>query len=78
MDAEPAERGRYAVYQENGGPPVLARATGLCETCTACGCGDQQEPVELSPGGLMKVLSRNGVKLPGPKEILKLMAVHHG
>lgn len=76
--SEPAERGRYAIYQEEGSPPVLARATGLCETCAACGCGEQQENIELSAQGAMKILSKNGFKMPGPKEILKLMAAHHG
>ena len=33
MDSEPAERGRYAVYQSGDGGLVIARAAGICETC---------------------------------------------
>lgn len=74
---EAAERGRYAVYTSpDGGPPVIGRAVGLCETCAACGCGEQQDPVEISPSGIMKVLSKNGFKMPGPKEMLRLMSGH--
>lgn len=39
--------GRYAVYEAPDGDWVLARATGLCETCRGCGCGEQAEPVPL-------------------------------
>lgn len=51
---EPAERGRYAIYEEADGGLVIPRSTGLCETCSACGCGDQAEPLRV-PGPLVKM-----------------------
>ena len=39
--------GRYAVYQAGDGGWAIARATGLCETCLGCGCGEQAELIEV-------------------------------
>jgi hypothetical protein len=38
--------GRYVVYQ---GPESwkIARAVGICERCSSCGCGEQAEPVDI-------------------------------
>jgi hypothetical protein len=51
---EPAERGRYAIYEEADGGLVIPRSTGLCDTCQACGCGEQAEPLRV-PGPLVKM-----------------------
>jgi hypothetical protein len=72
-DQEPAERGRYAVYPIDGGA-IVARATDLCETCSNCGCGTQQENMDLTPAGVMKLISKHGFKLPSPKEFMKMAA----
>ena len=69
---EPVERGRYALYKDGAGL-VIARATNLCESCSACGCGDQQEPIDMSPAGIMRMAASNGFKLPGPKELARMM-----
>jgi len=45
-ELETVERGRYRVLSGPDGL-ILMRATDLCDTCTACGCGDPAEPVEL-------------------------------
>jgi hypothetical protein len=39
--------GRYQVYEAPDGGWVIARATGICETCQGCGCGEQAEVVAL-------------------------------
>jgi hypothetical protein len=39
---------------------MLYRATGLCETCSSCGCGTQQEPIDLSMKGLMQARAQLG------------------
>jgi hypothetical protein len=70
---EPVERGRYALYRGEGTGLLIARATGLCETCLACGCGEQQEPIDMSPAGIMRLATSNGFKLPGPRELAKMM-----
>jgi hypothetical protein len=44
---EPAERGRYAVYEEADGGLVIPRSTGLCETCLTCGCGEPGEELRI-------------------------------
>jgi len=51
---EPAERGRYAIYEQPDGGLVIPRTHGLCETCAACGCGEQAEPLKV-PGALVKM-----------------------
>ena len=61
------EQGRYRVLADGQGSWWLYRATGTCETCQGCGCGEQQEPVELPDLslGMMAVMgwmARNGNK----------------
>jgi hypothetical protein len=51
---EPAQRGRYAIYEQADGGLVIPRSTGLCERCAACGCGEQAEPLHV-PGALVKM-----------------------
>ena len=70
-DGEPAERGRYAVYPVEGGA-IIARATGLCETCSSCGCGTQEENLDITPGGIMKLMSKHNFKMPSFKELVKM------
>lgn len=64
----PDQRGRYALYSQPDGP-VIAYTTSLCETCAACGCGDQAaEPLDLTATGRMKMLQMaiaNGISVPG-------------
>jgi len=83
-DAEegPAERGRYAVYVTDNGT-VIARATGLCESCSTCGCGQQQENIDLGPDKLMDTVERFGMEIPAPMKamargMLKMMAARNG
>ena len=74
---EPAERGRYALYATPSGP-VIARATGLCETCQECGCGQQQEPIDLTPPGIMRLIRERGITLPSPREMMKMLGGNRG
>ena len=50
---EPLERGRYAVYGTGDGGLLIARTSGICQTCQDCGCGQQAEPVGPIPGTLV-------------------------
>jgi hypothetical protein len=52
--AEPAERGRYAVFEQADGGLVIPRTSGLCAACAACGCGEQAEPLRV-PGAMVKL-----------------------
>lgn len=61
---EPAERGRYAVYEHPDGGVIIGRSTGLCQTCSACDCGEQQEPLDLSRAGVMKTLIKMRGRIP--------------
>lgn len=54
---EPLEQGRYKVFPQANGF-IIARATGTCDRCRNCDCGDQQEILDLSPSGVMKLLSQ--------------------
>jgi len=74
---EPAERGRYALFVTPEGP-VIARATGLCDTCQGCGCGQQQEPISMTPAGVMKLIKQHGIKMPSPRELMSMMGGKNG
>lgn len=78
MDETPeaGERGRYALYATDKGP-VIARATGLCGTCLNCGCGHQEDPIDLTPAGVMRFIKEHNISLPGPRELLKMMSGGH-
>jgi hypothetical protein len=57
----PAERGRYAAYPHPTAQGILIyRATGLCDRCQSCGCGDQQEVIDLSPAGVIAMAKKMG------------------
>jgi hypothetical protein len=74
---QPGERGRYALFSTDAGP-VIARATGLCDRCLECGCGTQQEPIDLTPPGVMRFIRDHDITLPGPRELLRMMAGRNG
>jgi hypothetical protein len=46
---EPAllERGRHAITGMADGSWVITRAGPLCDRCSECGCGEQQEPITI-------------------------------
>ena len=78
-DSEPAERGRYAVYDDGGGGLVIARASGICETCAGCGCGEQADPITVP--AMLVALARNaaaGGKMPGLGAIRKAVMARAG
>ena len=78
MDAEPAERGRYAVYEADGGL-VIARASGICETCAGCGCGEQADPITVP--AMLVALAKNAAangKMPGFGAIRKAVMARGG
>jgi hypothetical protein len=56
---DPAERGRFALYPQEKGM-IIAYVTGLCDTCQGCGCGQQQEPIDLTPQGVTGLLAKMG------------------
>ena len=66
------ERGRYYAVRTGQQSMVIARAFPLCDRCANCGCGEQQEPIDLSPGGIMRLLAKGGISLPSPAEILRM------
>ena len=51
-------RGRYRFMPVEGSGAMLSWTTGLCERCQNCGCGNQQEPFDLTPAGSMKTFLR--------------------
>jgi hypothetical protein len=73
---EPAERGRYAIYEQPDGGLVIPRTSGLCDRCASCGCGEQAEPLRI-PGALVKMARAaaegNGTGMAGKiKAMMKL------
>lgn len=65
------EFGRYKVLSHPAGNGfIIARAVNTCETCQSCGCGQQQENLDISPRGVAGLLgqaSKAGIlKLPFP------------
>lgn len=58
---EPVERGRYAALAHPSGKGLLIyRATRTCDRCRECGCGDQQEVIDLSASGVMAMAGKLG------------------
>jgi len=57
--AEPVllERGRYALTEMPDGSWVIRRAGPLCETCEACGCGDQDDSLPPIPKMFVDVMT---------------------
>lgn len=39
--------GRYIVRRGPDGGWVVGRATGICERCVSCGCGEQAELIQV-------------------------------
>ena len=65
--AEPAERGRYAVFPQPDGGLLIARAVNLCDRCLDCGCGEQAEPIGPISGaivGMAKAAAAGKMKIP--------------
>lgn len=61
--AEPVliESGRYKLWQTPDGSPAVARATGICERCESCGCGEQQ--ALLTMASMIQAAMANGISL---------------
>lgn len=60
--------GRYVIYAGPAGGWVIARATGLCETCRDCGCGQQQDPLpipEFAASALAELLATGTISPAG-------------
>ena len=72
--AEPAERGRYALYPTPDGGLIIARAAGICATCSDCGCGEQAEPITVPAAivGMAKMAAEGKMKLPSVKQLRQL------
>jgi hypothetical protein len=72
--AEPAERGRYALYPTPDGGLIIARAAGICQTCVDCGCGEQADPI-TGPAAVVsmaKLAAEGKMKLPSVKQLRQL------
>ena len=58
---EPFERGRYSLFEAPGEQGMLIyRATGLCDRCAGCGCGEQQDVIPLTMRGVMALAAKQG------------------
>jgi hypothetical protein len=71
---EPAERGRYAVFEQDDGGLVIARAADLCDRCAACQCGEQRDPINVP--GLVVMMARNAAA--GKIDALKALRIMAG
>jgi hypothetical protein len=58
------EYGRYRVFEAPDGGWVVARAVDTCETCQACGCGDQADPIQI-PAMVIRMAKAQGPGLFG-------------
>ena len=72
--AEPAERGRYALYPTPDGSLIIARAAGICATCSDCGCGEQAEPIPVPAAvvSMARLAAEGKMKLPSVKQLRQL------
>ena len=79
VQPEPGERGRYAVYLQDDGGIVIARAAGICAACQDCGCGTQAEPLTIPAAlaSMARMAAEGKMKLPSVKQ-LKAMAGARG
>ena len=62
------EAGRYKAFQAPDGSWVLARATGTCETCQSCGCGEQADPIHIP--AMFVAMAKQGGGLAKMKQAL--------
>lgn len=69
---EPSERGRYAIFEQPDGGLVIPRTSGLCDTCSNCGCGEQAEPLRV-PGALVRMARAAAEGNGGMADRLKAM-----
>ena len=53
------EYGRYRLFESPDGGWVVARAVQTCETCQACGCGEQADPI-MVPGMVVRMARQGG------------------
>ncbi len=51
--------GRYIVRRGPDGGWVVGRATGICERCANCGCGEQAELIQI-PGMVIQLAMSQG------------------
>lgn len=64
------EHGRYRVFEAPDGGWVVARAVDTCETCQACGCGDQAEPI-MVPAMVIRMARAQGPGLLGKLKAMR-------
>jgi hypothetical protein len=57
--------GRYIVRRGPDGGWVVGRATGICERCSACGCGEQAELIQVPALVIQLATSQGKGKLLG-------------
>jgi len=71
---EPAERGRYAVYQQPDGGALIARAHHICERCAGCGCGEQADPISIPAAvmGMARMAMEGKMKLPPVGQLARM------
>lgn len=71
---EAADRGRYALYSQPDGGLLIARASGICQTCQDCGCGTQAEPIAIPPAvvSMAKLAAEGKIRLPTVKQLRQL------
>lgn len=72
-DPDDSERGRYLAVRTGPRQLLIYRSVGICERCQGCGCGEQQDPIDLSPGGIMKMMSSGGIEMPKISEVMGMM-----
>lgn len=71
-------RGRFAMTAMPDGSWVITRAAPLCDTCQACGCGQQEEPITVPAMlvGLMRAHQEG--KRPGLGQMRRLLSMAMG
>lgn len=73
---EAGERGRYAIFVAPDGSIVIPRATGLCESCATCGCGEQQQELRIPAAlaAMARAAADGKIRLPGIGQLRKMAA----
>jgi hypothetical protein len=66
---EVLEFGRYRMFETPDGGWVLARASGTCDRCQECGCGDQADPIHIP--AMMVAMAKQGGGLGRAKAALR-------